>query len=135
MGPAFRCPFESLPEEIVGILIDQLAVHFREFHRLFRDGEHQRHFLWRNEAVIAGDDPIGRALEHADLGAGLGDFGNDLHRAGGRAHNADPLAFQFNRMVPFGRMHHRSVEAVLAGNVRPEGAVQLPQRADHSIRL
>ena len=64
-----------------------------------------------------------------------GDRGTRLHRAGPRADHGDALAVQVDVVVPAGGMKDRTPEQRQAGYRRYGRPVELPDRADHCIRL
>ena len=132
VAPGLR-PFKDLPEEMVGIVIHELAPARPDIHGGFRLGEHQCLFLRRHGDVTAGHDPVRGALVHGEVAGHFRSFGDDLDRARGRADDGDPLAFQCHRMIPARRVHLRAAERLNSFNGGPVRAVELAQRADENI--
>ena len=58
---------------------------------------------------------------------GLGQFGNDLHRAGSRADHRDPAARQVDARIPLRGVHHRAGEVGQAGDV---GKLRFAEQSD-----
>ncbi len=76
--------------------------------------------------VLAGQDPLGRALVHVDLRADLRQFGHDLRRAGPGADHRHPPARQVVPVLPARRVEGRAAKRVqpldLGQRRRGEGA-------------
>ena len=77
--------------------------------------------------VVLGQHPVRGALEQVELADLLGDLGHELHRAGGAADHADPLAGEAVVVVPAGGVERGALERVEAVDL---GVRQVAEHAD-----
>ena len=67
-------------------------------------------------------EPVGRALEHEELGDVVGDRGDELDRARAGADHRDPFAGEIDRVVPLGGVERRSGERARVPRCRGRSA-------------
>src|SRR4029453_19165953 len=84
-------------------------------------------------AVVARDDPVGRALVDRDLLGGLRDLRDELDRRGAVADHRDVLAGDVAVVVPARRVEARALEARESRDVREVRAIELAHAGDDRV--
>ena len=103
---SLRRPAERLPEQVIGILIDDLPLQGGDMRRR----QYERLFFFRNLAVQSRHDPVRRALKHGQVQRLLRDFRNDLHSTRGRSDHRHALTREVHRVIPPRRVKRRAGE-------------------------